>query len=260
MSTNRVLLITEEPVLAAGMSAILTPVATLEFGVQVGTPASITDVVRTRDPDVLLLDFVPQDYPLLLEVRNGVPSCKIVLWMRSVPIEIACQAMRLGVRGILRKTLGVELLLKCLEVVAGGEFWFDKELTAGFLESRTVELTPRESQIVPLVAQGLKNKEIASELNIAEATIRIYLSALFRKLGVKDRYELAIYGIKNMPPPRLSPANGSAGIEAPGSTRARLRFMVLDKAPIAPAPRRTNNALAGLDGNIKRVRSSRTGQ
>jgi DNA-binding CsgD family transcriptional regulator len=59
-------------------------------------------------------------------------------------------------------------------------------------------LTPREGQLVSLVADGLKNKEIAEELCISEGTVRVYMSTLFRKLGVKDRYELALYGLKNM--------------------------------------------------------------
>jgi DNA-binding NarL/FixJ family response regulator len=266
MSTNRVLLITEEPVLASGLVAELASVTTLNLEVQVGTPSEVTTLVESRDPHVVLLDFVPADYPVLLELRSKLPNCKIVLWMRSVPIEVACQAMRLGVRGILRKTLGVDLLVKCLEVVAAGEFWFDKEMTAGFLESRTVELTPRESQLVPLVAQGLKNKEIAFELNVAEATVRIYLSALFRKLGVKDRYELAIYGIKNMLPPRGS-SKDMAGEDHTGnglteSARARLRFLVLDRPSAAPAAsvRKTDRSLPSFGARARRAGTGRGGQ
>jgi two-component system nitrate/nitrite response regulator NarP len=242
VSTNRVLLLTEDAVLATGLAAVLASDRALEVDAQIGLPPSIADLVGSRDPHVLLFDFTPEDYPLLLELRRCAPNCKVVLWMRSVPIEIACQAMRQGVRGILRKTLAVDQLLKCLEAVAAGEFWFDKEVTAGFLESRTVELTARESQIVPLVARGLKNKEIAFELNVAEATIRIYLSALFRKLGVKDRYELAIYGIKNMLLPRSAP-KGHTGNEPASngpaeSAKTRLHFMVLDKPSPTPVDKR----------------------
>jgi DNA-binding NarL/FixJ family response regulator len=259
MSTNRVLLITEEAVLATGLAALLRSSSTLELETRIGIPASIADLVRSTDPHVLLFDFIPQDYPLLLQLRSDVPTCRIVLWMRSVPVEIGCQAMRLGVRGILRKTEPVDLLMKCLDAVATGEFWFDKELTAGFLESRTVELTPRESQIVPLVTQGLKNKEIAFELQIAEATVRIYLSALFRKLGVKDRYELAIYGIKNLLPSR-SPSKDAGSDQSGNKVTAestgmnRLRLMVLDKPAAAPAgnpprgPYRAMRAVAGRAG------------
>jgi DNA-binding NarL/FixJ family response regulator len=122
-----------------------------------------------------------------------------VLWVQSIAVEIAYQARKSGVRGIVKKLLPEALLLKCITKVLDGELWFDKELTNAFLDANAIPLTRRQGQLVALVARGLKNKEIATALDISDATVRIYLSALFRKLGVKDRYELAIYGMKNMP-------------------------------------------------------------
>jgi len=63
--------------------------------------------------------------------------------------------------------------------------------------STTVELTPRESQLVSLLVQGLRNKEIGSCLGITEGTVRVYLSKLFIKTGARDRLELAVFGLKN---------------------------------------------------------------
>jgi DNA-binding CsgD family transcriptional regulator len=61
-----------------------------------------------------------------------------------------------------------------------------------------VALTKRESQLVSLLSQGLKNKEIATTLTISEGTVKVYLSRLFQKVGVKDRFELALYGLRNL--------------------------------------------------------------
>jgi two-component system response regulator DesR len=99
--------------------------------------------------------------------------------------------MGLGVRGILRKTLPTELQVKCLQKVQAGELWFEKALTDSFLCARRVALTQREGQLVSLLSQGLKNKEIATTLMISEGTVKVYLSRLFQKVGVKDRFELA---------------------------------------------------------------------
>jgi DNA-binding NarL/FixJ family response regulator len=104
----------------------------------------------------------------------------------------------MGVRGVLRKTLSPELLAKCLNKVSEGELWFDKALTASFLSAKMVTLTKRESQLVGLLSQGLKNKEIATTLTISEGTVKVYLSRLFQKVGVKDRFELALYGLRNL--------------------------------------------------------------
>src|SRR5262249_39166886 len=93
----------------------------------------------------------------------------------------------------------IERVISALQQVAEGKMFFEQSLVSDFLEARTVDLTPRESQLVPLVAKGLKNREIALALELSESTVRIYLSALFRKLGVRDRHELAIYAMKTLP-------------------------------------------------------------
>jgi DNA-binding CsgD family transcriptional regulator len=150
--------------------------------------------------------------------------------------------MELGVRGVLRKTLGPELLIKCLGKVCEGELWFDKSLTASFLSAKMVALTKRESQLVALLSQGLKNKEIASTLQISEGTVKVYLSRLFQKVGVKDRFELALYGLKNLQNMAGDTSNdGGAPPRMLGRTRNPahaqwLRSLVMEK----PADRTAN--------------------
>jgi two-component system, NarL family, nitrate/nitrite response regulator NarL len=197
---SRVYLCTEEPVLAAGLAAIIGRSSDLALDFAGPDIASVVERCKMDPPAVVLFDFVPDEHMGFLFAMRGLPAeCKVVLWVHSIPVEIAFQARKLGVRGILRRNLPEELIVKCLRKVAAGELWFDKELTNAFLDANAISLTKREGQLVALVARGLRNKEIAAELDISDATVRIYLSALFRKLGVKDRYELAIYGMKNMP-------------------------------------------------------------
>ena len=98
----------------------------------------------------------------------------------------------------MRKTLPPELLLECIHKVHGGELWFEKSLTDGLAATNRIALTRREGQLVTLLSQGRKNKEIASLLMITEGTVKVYLSKLYDKLGVKDRFELALYGLKNL--------------------------------------------------------------
>ena len=201
---DRVLLFTEEPVLANGLAHVLKSFPEIELEILNVSAASLAEAVQNRDRRVLIFDFQPDHFGYLHELRTRIPDCKVVLWLRAISHELAFQTMRLGVRGILRKTVPPHLLVKCVKTVAAGEMWFDQDLTASFLEAKTVALTARESQLVELVSQGLKNKQVATELGIAEATVRIYLSTLFRKLDLQDRYELAIYGMKNMVPTRPS--------------------------------------------------------
>jgi DNA-binding NarL/FixJ family response regulator len=194
------LLYTNSRVLEKGFLSIFTN----ENGFRIHTARGpLAGLLRTMDeisPGILLFDFAAaENFPDVAEVRRHAPGCGIVLWVDTISIEAGYQAMKLGVRGILQKCDDIDHAIDSLAQVAEGRMCFDQSLVTHFLESRTVGLTPRESQLVPLVVRGLKNREIASALELSEATVRIYLSALFRKLGVRDRHELAIYAMKNLP-------------------------------------------------------------
>jgi DNA-binding NarL/FixJ family response regulator len=128
------------------------------------------------------------------------PLSRVVLWLHEIAPESAFRAKECGVRGILRKSLPAEMILKCIRRVAEGELWFEKTLTDTFLNGRTVRVSRRENQLITLVSQGLKNKEIASVLEISEGTVKVYLSRLFEKVGVRDRFELALLGLKSAAP------------------------------------------------------------
>lgn len=196
----RVLLFTDEPVLAQGFAAILTSVPGFESALVCQRVRELVEhTAGGEKPEVLLVDLTPDvTFGLLTQLRRELPQCRIVLWVRAISTELAYQAMELGIRGILRKTLPAELLVKCLTKVSEGELWFDKGLTASFLSAKMVSLTKRESQLVSLLSQGLKNKEIAATLSISEGTVKVYFSRLFQKVGVKDRFELALYGLRNL--------------------------------------------------------------
>jgi DNA-binding NarL/FixJ family response regulator len=197
---TRLLLYTDEPILASGLETVLTPATGFELSAICQSTAALLDVVRTTSADVLLLDLTSDlTFGVMVEIQRWLPSARIVLWVRSISTELAYQAIEHGVRGILRKTHSPELLLKCLQMVAEGGLWFEEALKASFTSMRTISLTRRESQLVSLLSQGLKNKEIAATLFISEGTVKVYLSRLFQKLGVKDRFELALFGLKNMP-------------------------------------------------------------
>ncbi len=225
----RVLLLTDEPVLAAGFSSVLKSAAAFESVSVCAGAADLAAAVQAHSPDVLLIDLTPDvTFGILSQLRREYPGCRLVLWVRSISTELAYQAMEMGVRGVLRKTLSPELLAKCLMKVAEGELWFDKSLTASFLSAKMVSLTKRESQLVGLLSQGLKNKEIAATLSISEGTVKVYLSRLFQKVGVKDRFELALYGLRNLQNVAAEPSNGDPNAKRLGPHG--LRSLVLERS------------------------------
>jgi DNA-binding NarL/FixJ family response regulator len=197
---TRLYLLTDEPVLAAGLRSILSAAGGFTLDAVCETTSQLVAEIEARRPDLLLLDLRSDlTFGSLVEFQRRFPAIKVVLWVRAISTELAYQAIEHGIRGILRKTLDPETLFKCLQMVADGGLWFEETLKASFDGVRTISLTRRESQLVSLLSQGLKNKEIAATLFISEGTVKVYLSRLFHKLGVKDRFELALYGLKNMP-------------------------------------------------------------
>ena len=163
------------------------------------TAGALLEALAIAPPELVLLDLTC-DFTLdfLKSVHTCVPRTKLVLWVHSISTEMALQAMGLGVRGILSKTLQATDMVEGLRKIDAGELWFEKALTDSILTARRYTLTRREGQIVTLVAQGLKNKELGVALNISEGTVKVYISRLFKKLGLKDRFELALFGLKNL--------------------------------------------------------------
>ncbi len=195
----RLLLYLDEPLVAEAMRFVFSQTDDLTVDGILDDVAQLVPEVQRLKPDVLLLSLTPAlNLGVLLQLREVAPDCRIVLWTLEIPHEIAHQAMELGIRGILPRTYSTELVLKCLHKVYQGELWFDKELTSSYVTCHRVALTPRQSQLVQMVAGGFKNREIAAALCITEGTVKVYLSRLFEKVGIKDRFELAKIGGRNL--------------------------------------------------------------
>jgi DNA-binding NarL/FixJ family response regulator len=191
---------------------------------------STTDdlVVATtaQQPDTVLVDLNSSvTLDTLAELRRAAPAAKIILWVEDISLELAFQAMEIGCRAVLRKSLPPEMIVKCIAKVYAGELWFEKALTDQFLDVRRIALAPREGRLIEALARGLKNKEIAYELLISPGTVKVYMSRLFQKLGVKDRWELAIWALRNM-------SNGHGTLTAvPKDRRYTLRSIVIPRIP-----------------------------
>jgi DNA-binding NarL/FixJ family response regulator len=121
------------------------------------------------------------------------------VWGTSITEPEALRLLQSGVRGVVRKTALPDMILTCMRSVASGSNWMEDTL---FRDPPRMdryprsELTSREQQVLELVEQGLKNKEIARELGIRPGTVKIHLKHIFEKTGVRGRYGLALSGLK----------------------------------------------------------------
>jgi DNA-binding NarL/FixJ family response regulator len=230
-----VLLCSDEPILAEGLTRILEGHPHLDLCSYCASADDLEAELALHQPDLLLLDLTSNvHFSVLVKLKQVAVRTKIVLWVHSISTELALQAMSQGVRGVLRKALPPERLMRCLTRVQEGELWFEKALTDSLMTAQQFRLTRREGQLVNLITQGMKNKEVATALNISEGTVKVYLSRLFQKLGVKDRFELALYGLKN-----LTPGRGTLNTPASPAKDIPRSFFVerIPPQPQRPAPR-----------------------
>ncbi len=111
----------------------------------------------------------------------------------------ALRLMQAGAQGVIRKTATSSTVLSCLRTVATGTTWMEDSLLCDgqkVLRSSRSNLTPREHQVVELVEQGLKNKDIAVSMGIRPGTVKIHLKHIFEKTGIRGRYGLALSGLR----------------------------------------------------------------
>ena len=128
------LLCTDEPILAEGLIRILSGAEDLKLVSWCQTLENLREEIEAHQPELLLVDLTSDvNFSVLSSLHQIAREARIVLWVHSISTELALQAMSLGIRGILRKTLPVDTLMRCLTRVNEGELWFEKALTARHL-------------------------------------------------------------------------------------------------------------------------------
>jgi DNA-binding NarL/FixJ family response regulator len=180
---------------------------------------SILQSVAGKSPRVALLSPTSPAKPAeIVSTLRGFhlshPDIPKVLLLDGWDRELVVNAFRSGIRGIFNITESdLRLLCKCLLRVAAGQVWINTEQLNCLLDLisevpslRVVNtggrpiLTPREEQVVALVAEGFSNREIARELNLSHHTVKKYLFRIFEKLGISTRVELVLYALNNGDP------------------------------------------------------------
>ncbi len=163
------------------------------------TAAQVAGVSREQPADVILYSLaLDPELAQIHMVRRAAPEAAVILWAREFSTELAHQALEMGIQGFLSTTAGPETVLECLRLSVSGEIWMERSLASTLLNSRPIALSRRQSELLGLLVQGLKNREIAKEMGISEGTVKAYLTTLFEKVGARDRFELALYGLKNL--------------------------------------------------------------
>lgn len=195
---SRVFIADDHPIIQAAIGTLLTCAGHTIVG-KSASGAETLDMLDSSDAEILILDMqMPggSGIETLRALRARGDRRLVVVLTASIADETMREAIDLRVSGILLKTSDPSLLIDALAAAENGKRWIDAALTDRFnaltsTRGRRRQLSQREITLIGLVREGLKNREIAERLNTTEGTIKAYLHAIFDKVGVENRTELA---------------------------------------------------------------------
>lgn len=220
-SNVKIAIADDHPTFRDGLRRLLETEPDLQV---IGEASNVEDVVpRVLElkPDILLLDVaMPARDGMHVSRRGGLDALrdlnvathktKTILFTAEIEVAQIVEAIQQGTRGVLLKSAATQLLIESIRTVMAGGYWVGTHSVQNlvpYLESQILEadrrkfgLTPREIEIVSVVAAGLSNKEIAQTLKIADDTVRHHMTNIFDKLGVSTRLELALFAFNQKLP------------------------------------------------------------
>ena len=205
----RIVIADDHPIFRDGLKKLLSLENDLQIIGEAQNGTQALEIVEKLRPDVLLLDLkMPgmDGLVALQKMQERVKETRVIILTACDYEQEVVQAVKLGSAGVVRKQHTTDLLIKSIHKVAEGQIWLDGQLTAAVMKEFAEPAPPpaarpksllsaREREIVGLVCQGFRNKEIAEKMFISEQTVKNHLHNIFDKLGVSDRLELALYAI-----------------------------------------------------------------
>jgi two-component system nitrate/nitrite response regulator NarL len=219
VQTIRLIIADDSSVYRDGLANLLSMQRDFHVLGTADTPSSAAEIIRESKPDIVLLGWPASSQGsqrVFGAIQDGKSTTRVIMLSDDQAKEDFVEAVRHGCCGIVPKRTSTELLLKSIRKVHAGEFWLDRVTTAEVIRKlakkgsggsnggnssrlgvrdQSGALSAREREIVILVAQGFKNKEMAERMFISEQTVKNHLHNIFDKLGVSDRLELALYAI-----------------------------------------------------------------
>lgn len=208
MSPIRVVIADDQALVRAGFQMILTTQADIEVVAEASDGEAAIAAWRRSRPDVIMMDI---RMPVLdgLEatrriMENGGADCRIIILTTFDLDEYVYAALRSGASGFLLKDVSPELLIAAVRQIAVGDALLAPSITRRLVERFAkpaapavshrdlTTLTPREMDVLKLIARGLSNAEIADALVVSEATVKTHVARILSKLGLRDRVQAVV--------------------------------------------------------------------
>lgn len=208
----RILIVDDHTLFRSGIKALLQRQDDFEVVGEAGDGLEGLKRAKSLQPDVVLLDLhMPgiSGREAVKLLSEEVPACNVLLLTVSEDAEDLIETIRAGARGYLLKNIETDFLLNAIRSAARGESVVSPQMTGKLMmgvrmgkegvaqEDDKEKLSPREKDIIALLAKGVSNKEMAHTLNVAESTVKIHVQNILKKLHLTSRVQAAVYAVEH---------------------------------------------------------------
>jgi DNA-binding NarL/FixJ family response regulator len=207
-----IMIIDDHVVIRSGLRMLIEHDQRMQVVAQAGNRIEALERAAGTRPDVIILDLVlgeEDGLSFLPELCQASPNSRVLVLTGVQSPDAHRRAIRRGALGIVLKEHAAEQLLKAIMKVYEGEVWIERSMMGTMIQelnkptqvdpevTKIKSLTDREREVIALVGEGLKNKQVGERLFISETTVTHHLSSVFDKLDVSDRLELIIYAFRH---------------------------------------------------------------
>jgi DNA-binding NarL/FixJ family response regulator len=195
----RILLVDDHIVLRMGLTTATNGEPDMEVVADADNGPGAIKAYRAHRPDVVVLDLRmpgPNGVETIRTLRDEFREARVLVFSNYASGDEVYQAIKAGACGFVVKDMPLNRLLDAIRKIHLGEQYIPPEIAMQISERVVSQLTPRELEVLRLVAKGLSNKEIGADLHVVEGTIKIHLTNILAKLGVSDRTQAILAAVK----------------------------------------------------------------